>query len=809
MRNRSLAASSWLLAAIAATVVAAYILMSAYTLTGEQVVERDLGRFEFTANLSRVTSLEPQDAGLVRTIEAAALAGGASEAMVLLISVDDIRPAQANPPRTWYFETDWSRAPFPGRYVLLAGRWPERPGEVTVARTRRGALASPGDVLPVLAGHEQFQVVGLVDDRYGDYHEILAAPGTFGTIGEAALQAFPRVSAVPVLYWEGGERQRVIDSVSAELAQELELPTGEVAHTLAEVIQDPAQVRSAAPRSWVERLPGSYTVPSLLLPALASLAVFVLGQRRLRRSGRLLVALGLSPARAALALGVAVSGWILVALVAGLALGLGIGLAGRLVIEEFELRAQELSPFPSLIDPVARLAVGAVAACVAGTALAWLALGEQPPIQDPAAHQGQPETSRRRRHLANVRHGLAVLVACVSIVLVSRLDRVEEAMVLAGTVAATVLLLVPEALEWVLPLFPRQDPRLRLARRHLEHERARGAVTVTVLAAVLGLSLGYLGLIETLIATNEQQRIPPVAPGQLLVSGGPSAGIPAVVHDRLGGYDPPVHLRYLGEQGILVMMRHDLGIILVLDTVDDVGRLLGRSLTAEEAALLAGGGMLAWDGEESGERTLVYDEREVRLRALAVRIYPGWRHSHNGVMLAATAERLGLPVSDGGLLFTGIPDTEAQAARQAVLDAGLDPSQVRIYERRELIVPQALFAGAAGLMLVVLLGSIALSRAQVATMRRYLGSLIAVGLSPGWARQVVMAQNAFLLAVSTILALVMAIPTVVITAWRMPDFVFSLPWPAMGMAIAACYLAVLLATVLSCRRLRASDRSAL
>lgn len=79
-------------------------------------------------------------------------------------------------------------------------------------------------------------------------------------------------------------------------------------------------------------------------------------------------------------------------------------------------------------------------------------------------------------------------------------------------------------------------------------------------------------------------------------------------------------------------------------------------------------------------------------------------------MLAATAERLGLPVSDEGLLFTGVPDTEAQAARQAVLDAGLGPSQVQIYERSELLVPQAFFAGAAGLMLVVLLGIIVLSR---------------------------------------------------------------------------------------------------
>jgi len=59
-----------------------------------------------------------------------------------------------------------------------------------------------------------------------------------------------------------------------------------------------------------------------------------------------------------------------------------------------------------------------------------------------------------------------------------------------------------------------------------------------------------------------------------------------------------------------------------------------------------------------------------------------------------------------------------------------------------------------------------------------------------------------------VLALVLAIPPVVITAALIPDFVLSLPWRWIGLVIVAFFVAVLGATMISSRRLRAADRFA-
>lgn len=825
MRSRSLAVSTWLMAAVSAMVVALFIVMSAFTLSIDQLNEREFGRFHFASNLAKVLeftpmrSLKPQDASLATKIEAAALAGGATNPMVTLISLS-VEPAQVDPPHTRYLEADWSRNPFPDRYILLSGHWPEQPGEVVLAHTENGSLAASGEWLPVLAGHERFFVVGIADNRYIDDHEILAAPGTYAGIGEAALRSFPHLGAYATLYWEGSQRQPVIDAVSASLVQELGLSPDEVAPIVAEFTRDRTEQRVESP--WIDWTPSSYAVPSLLLPFLASLAIFGLGQRRLRRSQGLLVAMGLQPAHAARALGLAVTGWLLAALVGGVGAGLLIGIAGRLIITQFHLWAQPLSPLPNLTDPVVRLAASAVVACVVGTVLLRFAVANEHQPQTPAFQEGQPSTPGHRRLGTRVRHGIAVLAACASIFLVSRLDEAPEAMVLAGTMAVTVLLLVPEVMGWAVRRLPRTDPRLRLTRQQLLHDRTRGAIAVAVLAAVLGLPLGYLALFDTMIKTAESGLIPRVTPHQVLVGASgsefapPPAEVLAVVEGQLGATHPTVQLRYLhdAQDGFIHIKGTLMGAILALDTPDDVSRLIEHSLTEAERAALVEGGLLVWDGRESGERVLVTGietglEEEARLPATAVRIPPAWKRSIHGVLLTDTAKQLKLPVKDGGVVFTGVSDSEAREARRMVLDAGLDPYHVTIYEPPEVYVPEALFAAAAGLMLIVLLCSIAVARAQVLTLRRYLGTLIAIGLTPGWARQAVLVQIMFFVAVSIVVALVLAIPPVVIATVSLSGFVLSIPWRVIGLVIAAFSLAVLIASVLSSRQIRPSDRVAL
>ncbi len=820
MRSRSLAVSTWLMAAVSAMVVVLFIVMSSFALSIDQLIEREFGRFHFTVGVGSVMNLKPENASLTTKIEAAALAGGATNPMVTLTSTS-VEPDQVDPPTTVYIEADWARNPFPDRYTLLNGHWPERPGEVVLARTSDGSLASPGAWLGVLGGHERFFVTGIADDRYSDDQEILAAPGTYAGIGEVALRSFPRVDAFPTLYWEGSQRQPVIDAVSASFAQELGLAPDEVTPIVAEATLDRAQQRLER-KVWIDWTPSSYAVPSLLLPFLASLAIFGLGQRRLRRSQELLVAMGLQPAHGARALGLAVTGWLLMALVGGVAAGLLIGIAGRRLITQFHLWSQPLSPLPNLTDPVMRLVASAIVACVVGSVLLRFAVANERQSQTPASQEGQPATPGHRQLATHVRHGIAVLTGCVTIFQMSRLDTPPEAMVLAGTMAVTVLLLVPEVVGWAVRRLPRTDPRLRLTRQQLRHDRTRGTIAVAVLAAVLGLPLGYLALFDTMIKTAESGLIPRVTPHQVLVGASgsefapPPSEVLAVVESQLGSSHPVVQLRSLQDaldRPILLIFGTDMGGILALDTPEDVSRLIERLLTEAERSALVEGGLLVWDGRESGERVLVTHTEagpeEVRFPATAVRIHPAWKQGLRGVLLTDTAKQRKLSVQDGGVVFTGVSDSEAREARRMVLDAGFDPRQVTIYDPPEVYVPEALFAAAAGLMLIVLLCSIAVARAQVLTLRRYLGTLVAIGLTPDWARQAVLVQLMFFVAVSIVVALVLAIPPVVIAAVVLPDFVLSIPWRVIGLVIATFCLAVLIASVLSCRQIRASDRVAL
>jgi putative ABC transport system permease protein len=166
-RGRLVARSSVIAFFIALFVTAMYITLNAFTLSGDQVVERDLGRFDARADLSGVAQFQPGDGRVVQALDAMKTESGASELDAALNSVD-LRPAVIAPPVTYYQERSWTADPFPGRIALVRGRWPTRSGEVVVTNPQTLGL-KVGDPLPVLAGRARFRVVGVASDRYAGW----------------------------------------------------------------------------------------------------------------------------------------------------------------------------------------------------------------------------------------------------------------------------------------------------------------------------------------------------------------------------------------------------------------------------------------------------------------------------------------------------------------------------------------------------------------------------------------------------------------------------------------------------------------
>jgi hypothetical protein len=735
MRGRVLARSSAITGVTAAVLIALFITLKAFALSGPQVVERDLGRFDWKADLSAAAGLTPGNAGLADKIAAAARGAGAGDAVVSVTSLD-IRPAVVDPPVTKYLEADWSASPFPERFALVAGRWPTEPGEVVLS----GPSWSDADTVSVLAGNHAFRVVGTADDRYSDWDLFLAAPGTFAGIDTAGVTGYP------TLYWgEQADRDRVVAAVGAVLG----MRTGD----LEQGIVSRRTVIEAGTQSWVERFPLAYRIPALALPLLSVLTIVGLTRRRSTRTVEVLVSLGISRFRAVAGVGSATVAWTMISTLLGVPAGIGLGLVVRPITQRW--RVEPPHGLPSLWSPVAQLLLVTAAACL----LAVAAL--------------RPWRTVSAEAVTLVRRCAAIMACGVLVFQAVGLDTTVKAMVFTGFAGVAVLLASPDLIGAVLRWLPTSGARLRLGRQRLLHDRSRAVAAVAVLTAVLAAPIALLTFLATEVATQEAKYVPEVGAHQVVLSGvgGPTQAPPpeavAAVTGRVRFAAPPIRLHFTGG-------------VLVVDTPEEVGRLANRLLTSAETETLRRGDALA-----------------------PAAFHHVWQAFDQGVLLTSAARDLRLPVTDGGIVFTDVPDTDAAAARQAILDARLDHGLIGVHQPPEpAFVPTTFYAAVLGLVAVALLTTMAVARSQVGTLRTYLGRLLAIGLPTRWARQVLAVEIAVVVGVSTLLALAIAIPSLVLAAYRIDSLTLRVPWPHLGVLLATFYLATACATAISSRRLR-------
>jgi len=800
--------------------MAMFVTLQTLSLSGAQVVERDLGRFGAFVGYGTV-AVKPGDDAIVSDVRGGAIKAGASDVMVSLVAVD-VQLSTTRPRELTLQEADWSSRPFPGRYPLLSGRWPTRAGEVVV--TNPGDVpAAVGTSVTALGGGAQFQVVGIADDRYARSSGLLAGPGTWASLSPRVVERFPLLQAQPVLYWSGDAADRVVAAFDAVLDGREESRGGTAA--VVESFKTRDDLAAVPERTWISHTPAGYTIPSLLLPLGAVFLVFGLNARRVRRTLTVLTSLGVRPSIAVASLSLAVIGWSLVAACCGAVAGTAVGAVARMAVAH--LRDQPSGPVDGLAAPLVRL-LGLI---VVGAACAGVLLYMTRRTDKASGVVGA--TSVGRRSLGrDVRHLLAVATWCGTILFALRVDSPPKAMILAGALTVGLLLVVPELVDLVVRALPEREPRLRLGRRQLASDRHRVSAAVALLAVTVGASLGYLTLLDTLVRTANEQVYPDVLPGQLLISDRASQLLPApplVLHavDQSGLVEgqPRLEMRYvldLDSAGNATRTASPDGsneTILAVDSVKQVELLVNHSLTRGERMTLQDGGILLWaDATGTGDATpfrsqLVITSGDVRvgqtrdIPAASITVdQAGWRVGTSGVLLTSSARRLGLPVTTGALMYTGLASVQTEAVQRAVLGAGVDAKTIQIYKRSPPAVPPAAFlTTAAGLVALVLSASLVATRGQARTLRRYLSRLVSIGLPISWARQVLLYQHVVIVAVSTILGLLIAVPPVVVATMKISGFVLSIPWGQILILIAAIYLATCVAALHSSRQLRARD----
>ncbi|MEU8332226.1 hypothetical protein [Micromonospora sp. NPDC048839] len=794
-----------------------FVTLKAFTLSGEQVAERDLGRFSHSAELSGLTSIKPGEGEIDADLRKAVSETGATDVMVAYTSID-VRPSMVDPPHVVFFEAEWANQPFAGRYNLEAGTWPTRPGEVVVTRSPDLAPVI-GAAMPVLAGGEQFKVVGIAEDRYARFSSFLAAPGTWAAMRPELLAAFPSMEASAAVYWGRGDRYHVTAAISARLAAREGADEASVVEAVAAKTRSAQEIMGEPEASWIDRVPAAYLAPSLTVPLLAVLLVFALNDRRFRRTLLTLISVGVRPSQAVVSVALAACTSAIFAALAGVVFGLALGVGARQIVQRFW--DQPISPMAFPVDPALRV----ILMTLLGTAFSAVALRTALRAKRQATKTDLATGKRRgtiRMRTRDLRHVAAIVAGCGAVLQSARLASSADAMTLAATMTVAVLLVAPDMVGWALRRLPRRGPRSRLGRQQLLNDKRRATIAVLVFATGLGVPLGFLTLLDTMLVTADAGIYPDVAPGQIAVAGRggflkpPPEAVVAAANKDLPADQPVTQLRYAYSDDTSVSLAESSwGFIMAIDTPDQLGSLMNRRLSTAEAATLQRGGLLVW--EEPRQPTyhvLIQKEGEAARRSdpIPVTAAPlnsvAWKQSIVGVLLTSTAQRQRLPLSAGALFYTGVSADQAAAARDNVLAAGLDPTNVMIYEDpRSAVAPAAFYAGAAGLLLLLLLTSIAVARTQVASLRSYLGTLITIGLTPKWAKQVLVLQQLSILGLSVVLALTIAVPPVIVSAWKLSGFVFSIPWSWLTAVTVAFIAAAIISTLFSTSRLRAADRA--
>lgn len=817
-RSRLTARSAGIVFVAGAFLLTIFVTLQSLALSGPQMVERDLGRFGASVGYGTIVAA-PGDDRVTPTLLRAARRAGATDAMIFLSATNvQLFAGRARAPReVGFHEAEWTTRPFPERYRLLSGRWPERPFEVVVTEPADLGVTRGAEVA-AFGGSGRFRVVGTVDDRYARTAALLAAPGTWAGLEPDLTARFPVLRAQPVLFWSGNAEERVVSAFAAVAAARG--GTEATPDTVAASLTARAQLAARRGQSWLDRTPAAYTVPSLLLPFAAAWLAFGLNSRRFNRNVHVLKSLGVSRATAAASLSLATASWCVAAALAGIVAGIGTGFGARHVIAD--LRDLPAGPVFALFDPLLRLLLGVVAGSIcAGLALFAGTRDARPQ----AAHASAPAGGRAR----SARQLLALGAWCAAVVVAADLDTAAEASILAGVVTIAALLLVPEFVDVVLRLLPERGPRTRLSRRQLAGDRQRAIAAVAVLTVAIAGSLGYLTLLTTVVRTLETKEYPPVLPGQVLVADRsgivfppPADVLNAVEASHLIESKSRLQLHYLqeldaaGNQTRAATISGTVEHLLAVDNVAAVEQLLTSELAPAQAAVLRRGGTLLW--ADAAARQAIREGRAplavttgttaatpVPIPAATVALRNvAWRVGTGGILLTQTARRLDLPLSTGATLYVGLTSQEARALQRAVARAGLDARTIQIYEGLPSVVPPAaLVATAAGLAIAALLATFAAARGQARVLRGYLARLISIGLPVSWARQVLLYQQAVVLAAATILGAVIATVPLLVAEIRIGALVLSVPWTQVLVLVVSIYLAASLAAVHSSRALSA------
>ena len=753
---------------VTALLMIALIVTASLSLSAEQVAQRDLGRFDAEVSVASV-NLEDRTK-LDQLIEA--LPRGRSTTLTLTTTA--AAPATFEGDRFVFREGDWVSSPF-GGLTVSDGRWPQSVGEVTVDPNTARRF-SVGSQISLASGSVLLEVVGVTEDAFVDHVTLYAYPGTWQSLPESAAGSLRLDDVYLSVLTTGAAQADVIEAFSRS------------ALTASVVERDEIE----AERSWVRESPFAFIIPALLLPLLGTALTAGFSRRRARRFVERAQDVGMPAGLGRVAARSAFVAWA----VAGTLLGAVVGIVLGALLRRFaaSLASQPSGPLPDVAAPIALILAGVLLGALVGFADLSISARPKTPWLPASAKSSSP------------RRWAALVAGCAAVFAYYRVDNVNTAMIFgAGTLLAW-LLLAPDVVTVAARRLPGSGPTPRFAGRLLGGRDTATTAGVAVLTVLVALPTTTALMLTATGSTARDNALADVAPGQMSVDLGASddldvSDISQVTLTAIGGdHDRLVEVAVL-DAWYEVASGNSL--TLSVTTSEDAAALLGEPLTAAQTAELQDGGMLVW---QPGYQLFIDDvPANPQPKAVPYQPAPEWRKQAGALMLDSTADTLGITSRPDKIVTTGSSPHAAERVRESLARSGVDATAVSTYHPpRTIAPPLAMTLSLATLILMLIATTYAAVRAHVASLRRQLQRLIAIGAPRHFSARVLALIQALTLLIALAAGVSISTATALALLTRNTGVELNPPYSLIVGYLAAVVTATGLSLALSVRTLRAA-----
>lgn len=743
LRSTQTRRAAVILTAAFAIVTAVTLSVSALTLSTGQQQAKQFGRDQQASYFSM--DLGDLTAGSTARIRAAA--AQVSAGATVWVGSTTLRPDaypkfffHADITSLQYLEDTGLRAAYPDRYQLQSGRWPTSPRDVVVSPHLVSLLPDP-HAFTVLSGHAYFRIVGTVTDRYATRGDlILAAPGTWESLTPlpTARQYQPIEGQLQFLWNPPATSTQIAAEVSAAL------PAALRDRGVSEAIISDLSRRTDPPstEAAIATRDGLISPAPLLLIVLLVCALAVAATRRTNvAAGSTLTAIGVR--RTDVTTTQALAALLTAATAAALGLTIGWLASAALRVILIRVAEQPLAPLHLPGRDLLLIAVAGVVTVSLGTLL-------------PTRISG---TSRQRFHRGRlvVRAGRWLLGAAAITAGVTLHIPAAPYLLMVG-----VLLLGPDLLLLLRALLSPTRPRSLVTRGLMRASALSHAAAVIAIGACIAVPLLTAAQLASRQASDATYAYSSVPPDQIWVERGSDTGdVRGVARtlQTIRGFPLPVAVRALeaapnadgsaGAQATFTTRTTGGTATLVVPTSDALHRLLGDALPDSARATLDRGGVLNFTSARGPQRFAMYANGGQRQRTtgtlptVRVKVDQPYRVRFSGAILASTARALHLPISAPvKYLYPNVTPAQIQQAVDATTRAGYDNDFIQYnVPPPPPVLPVTAYVFFAGLTLGGFAVILLTTTDQTRRLRSYSGQLIALGLAPGWTRQVLMLQT--------------------------------------------------------------------